>query len=644
MSNIIFKELKFENFGPFYGEHQFEFHKNGIHKIVGENLDYEKKIGEEEEDLLLGNSGSGKSFFIKSVGYALFGKVPNNEKLNHEQLICKKTKRNMMVSIEFEDEEHNKEYKVERYRKYSSPYGNKTILYFKIKDEWKDISQADTKMVQQQIDSIFLMSYTTFMKTTLLARDGDQNFLEMKSYYRGQVIENIVRSNKFNEYVLKIKEKLRDIRKEIDNINDKVIHHESSLLSLKKVVIDSIARMKNAKKEIDFEINKIKNEINDIQATDNNYEKNVKEYMNYLKTSARLSKDCRIVENDINKIDKILQSSYDKANTYRKDILKRKKQLQEYLNEGGIICEQCGKIANKSHYEKEKKLIIKRIKYERKLLEKLFPIIRNEIKLYRSTYKIYKNITEQYLDVKTNQPTALTNEIKKDILHEIKAGNKTFSKLDDVDNLKKQLISLEERREYVINVDEANETRKKMWSHKQNLNIEKDNLKKLKEKYKMAEWWDEALDFRNENSLKQFIFLKIIPVFNTILNEIVSLIFDNQFKIIFDSSFDESIIYNKEEYSYFELSTGEKAKLNFAINLAILNLMKINLKTTNVLFLDEVFTGMDEKTINTFLEILQNSYSSSSSIYIVSHSKADIPSLTTMKIRKKNSISILIKD
>jgi DNA repair exonuclease SbcCD ATPase subunit len=146
----------------------------------------------------------------------------------------------------------------------------------------------------------------------------------------------------------------------------------------------------------------------------------------------------------------------------------------------------------------------------------------------------------------------------------------------------------------------------------------------LEKEIQIGELWNTILDYRNDDSIKKFLLKKIVPVYNNILNAILDIVFQSKLTCTFNDIFEETIIYNGHEFDYEQLSTGEKAKLNIAINLAILNLMRINIGGANILFIDELFASIDMVSINKYLNILRESYPEIG-IYVISHeSGADL--------------------
>ena len=174
-----------------------------------------------------------------------------------------------------------------------------------------------------------------------------------------------------------------------------------------------------------------------------------------------------------------------------------------------------------------------------------------------------------------------------------------------------------------INYDEIKETRRNISLNKKQFKKLNSNQKELKEQLKIAEFWNEAFDQKNENSIKAFILMKIIPVFNLMLQNFLNKAFDGKLFMTFDSTFNETISYNCEIFEFRELSTGEIKQINLIINFTILSLVRLNLNSFNVLFLDEIFTSLDTNFIKKIINMLSTNFLSDSVLYVISHDNID---------------------
>ena len=124
-------------------------------------------------------------------------------------------------------------------------------------------------------------------------------------------------------------------------------------------------------------------------------------------------------------------------------------------------------------------------------------------------------------------------------------------------------------------------------------------------------------------------------------------IYNGNLSLVFDAFFDETILYDDESFHYHELSTGEKVKANLGVNLSIFDMTKINLNGSSVIFIDEIFSNVDEPTIKAGLKLIEDKYAKDSAVYLISHRPEVIEYLqptSIIKIVKENKESQIIME
>lgn len=122
-----------------------------------------------------------------------------------------------------------------------------------------------------------------------------------------------------------------------------------------------------------------------------------------------------------------------------------------------------------------------------------------------------------------------------------------------------------------------------------------------------------------ENGIKRLVMQRIIPPFN---NEIAAMMLQLylDYTVTFDENFDATLFHLGEEIPHSSLSFGESKKIDFAILVAWIRLMKIKFPTLNVLFLDELFSSIDTEGIHSILQILQKLCQELDlNIFVISH-------------------------
>ena len=74
------------------------------------------------------------------------------------------------------------------------------------------------------------------------------------------------------------------------------------------------------------------------------------------------------------------------------------------------------------------------------------------------------------------------------------------------------------------------------------------------------------------------------------------------------------------EVSPEALSTGQRKKMNLIVLLSFIELIKMKYSKLNVMFLDEIFSGLDKKNVNMAVEILREYADKyNMTIFVVSH-------------------------
>lgn len=613
---IKFKEIFFENFLSFYGEHHYKFESNGIHWISGLNLD--------EDDTNV-SIGSGKTSFTFVIQYALFGQI--EKKLSKkDKIINKIAGKNLLVKLLFEVDD--KLYKISRYRKHNE-FDNDIKFEMYSNDTWIDLTSTSAEATQKQINDIISISPETFLKIILYSREDDKHFFKLTNSERIKIFENIIQLNKFNKYQKNIKNKIK-------NNEEELIAKEKEEYSIEKVIKVYEQNAKDEKTQIDKEIKLINSHLKKLKSLNTNYDINKFEELKYkLKLTKILKKD---IENEtiiIPKTDQVENKIYALIN--KKDKINTKTK-----NLKPITCENCGSVQN----EKEYKSIL--ASYDTELLE-----IENEIEEYNNELNLIKEMIPKQQEKKEEQEKKLI-EIKNEIKELNNQLEENFNDLlnmsdDEIQELqvKQDLINQYERDLERINYNKVDEFIEKANIETNKLNKIKEEKKQLIKTKKMLSWWNEALDMKNENSIKSYIISQVIPVFNNILKNNLNLIFDGKLEIYIDQQLNEKVIKDGQEYDYFELSSGEKFKVNFCTNFSIFDMTKINISSSNLIFFDDVFINIDLPTTLKFLNLIENKYSKDSAIYLISHDKNvenNINPLSKTIIKKKDSKSYIEKN
>jgi DNA repair exonuclease SbcCD ATPase subunit len=208
-----------------------------------------------------------------------------------------------------------------------------------------------------------------------------------------------------------------------------------------------------------------------------------------------------------------------------------------------------------------------------------------------------------------------SKEISEQISEYEKIGVEISKKMDDFKNKKSEFN--EKGNKILVNINSAKEEIKKIKNSASSdaLNslkrISEDTRKNIQDfsddkskEEKKSEWVKKIEDILGEKGIKQMALKTILPSLNNHISELmVSL--HLPYTVTFDEDFNASIVHMGEEISISTLSTGEMKKVDFAVLLSVLKLMKIRFSTINLLFLDEIFSSIDPDGVYTILTTLR---------------------------------------
>lgn len=210
---------------------------------------------------------------------------------------------------------------------------------------------------------------------------------------------------------------------------------------------------------------------------------------------------------------------------------------------------------------------------------------------------------------------------------------------NEITNLKIKKGSLETKIESEKNKNDevASDMRKLISEIEEKKRPKLEELRTLNGKKQML---DIVLNIFSDKGLKQYISEIYVPYINSSIIDICEKVGIN-YRIVFDNTYDCTIFYLGEVVKYKCLSTGERKKIDIAVTLAFLHIIKTKISDINVLFLDEVLSGIDVASCNELLKIF-NGFSKDNGInmYIVHHAVLDSSFVDkTIEIEKSNGFS-----
>lgn len=223
--------------------------------------------------------------------------------------------------------------------------------------------------------------------------------------------------------------------------------------------------------------------------------------------------------------------------------------------------------------------------------------------------------------------------------------------------IRKEKTSITEKgNKIIVNINSIKEELKKLKSASAVRGL--DSLKKISEdtresiqefsherskEEKKSEWIKKIEDILGDKGVKQLALRTILPSLNGNIAELMGSL-HLPYTVTFDEDFNASVVHMGEEISTSTLSTGEMKKVDFAVLLSVIKLMKIRFSSINLLFLDEIFSSVDPDGVYTILNTLRKICDDLGlNVFVINH--APMPTEIfdyKIEIQKRNNFSDLL--
>jgi len=481
------------------------------------------------------------------------------------------------------------------------------------------------------------------MKSILFARDDMTDFLEMSPPKRSEIFENIIQLNKFQSLWNNNYNKLLAVKRELSKINEEITALEKTKEKTKIFFDKEIMSLRQKKTENSNAIAEQESILKKFGKIDPS---SIVSILNkYVEQKNHVSDLEQIILNQKATVEKLEaeESEYtDEISACKSKFTRLQNKLADLHPEK---CEACGHIQHEEEHEK------KRIEIEDDILECSNEQEKYEEKL-ESVYgklkiaiKDFEDSKSQYIFVyKDFQKIDLDSNLKKK-LDKSKSADAMKSIIDEIVGASDKINQLK-----LLKLDGSNLKmyREEIRKDSKELSVLYANRSEKTKRKEIMEILHAILDVKEENSIKNHLVSQIIPVFNTILQKNMMAMYEGEVELQFDSTMKETLVVSGHTMFPEELSTGERGKLNFVINLSIFDLTRINLNGSNIIFFDEIFTSLDKPTIKKMINLIVSKFGTDTLIHIISHDdyvKSNVKPVQVLKIVKKDDESkIVIED
>lgn len=504
--------------------------------------------------LITGQNGSGKTTMLEAIIYGLYGKPYRKIKL--AGLINSINKKKLLVKLSFDCKGNS--YEIVRGMKPAK---------FEIYENGELIDQNSKNTDYQKIIDDMVGDQKVFTQTQVLNKAKFTPFLALSTPDRRKIVGDLLDINIYDEMLKVVKSDSSEITNTVNDIRHNQRTYETQIRVLESAIKDFNesdtaaiskleSRLSEQSKEVDTLTKKSKDLFDQYNAADDFSD----EISQLQRTNNRLMSDGRVAASNV----------------------QSKLKSVEFFNKN-VSCETCGQKLDENH-----------------------------------VHDIKTRIDEEVTDIKSSMKSIKTDMDKND-----KKIKELQEKQQVRDKLSEQLREVKSELNRAKSALETTEFDLKELTEKTNNNVDKyeselqeaesNNLKLEKELetvLQRKEIVDLAIQSLKENGIKATVIDKFIPVLNEKINDYLELM-EFYVGVELDSEFNEVFTTpSRTEFSYHNLSDGQKTRLDLAILFAWLYVAgEKNSVESNLLFLDEILSAVDNEGITCVMNLMRVNFS-----------------------------------
>jgi len=524
-------------------------------------IDFQKN----NNTLIVGTNGAGKSTVLDALTFSLFGKP--FRKINKPQLVNTTNERECVVEIEFSIS--STEWKVIR--------GIRPAV-FEVHRNGVLLDQSASSIDQQKWfeQTVLKMNYRSFTQIVILGSSTFVPFMQLSAANRREVIEDLLDIKIFSSMSILIKDKIRSLKEEIrtlelkkDSLKDK--------MKMQKNFIEELENRGNANINANQDkIAKLMDEVGVYMLENSKTEEDIFRY----------TKDQEEVTGAAEKLGK-LNNLKGKISQKVSSTTKEHKFFTE-----NTVCPTCTQTI-------EEEFRLNRI-----------DDAQNKIKELQKGFQELEN-TIKFEQERERQFTVLSKEITK-FNHEISQNNTRISlNQRQIRDLESEIQTLTEQ------LENRNSEHEKLEQFRENL---QKTFEELSDKKDEIVYYDFSYSLLKDDGVKTKIIKKYLPLINQQVNRYLQMMdFYINFKL--DEEFNETVQSPiHEDFSYSSFSEGEKQRIDLALLFTWREVARYkNSTNTNLLILDEVFdSSLDGFGTDDFLKIIRYVIKDAN-IFVISH-------------------------
>lgn len=551
MPRIVFNSVEFQNFQSF---------GNSKTKV---------QIDADQISLICGTNGSGKTCFIQTISYALFGKSLTG--ITKGDLVNNKNKKNLLVSLEFTI--GTDQYLIRR--------GEKPSVLQLFKNNVEVNMDGDSRIFQKRFEEeILKFNFKAFKQLICLGSEFTR-FFKMTAAERRVFIESILDLQVISNMNVKVKEEIKTLKSAIESrgselslksstlkiYEDEQLRENEDLTARKTTLLDERDKLESELKAINIENDKFAIELADLDSKHDNTRK----FINA--TTEKMTK---------------LRSQAEVGKQKKSDI---QKEIDFFAHHEE--CPTCKQVIDKEFISRKTAELNKTLSKIDSKLEEINSIFTG----FNDELSNYKAAEQSILEAKNKLVSEMS--VKRGLAKE---------KKNRIDAINMEVAKIENTKPGGNRADAINK-----------LKLEIEDLTSVINKFgKRMSIYNHATDVLSDSGVKQAIISNYIDYINQQLGKYLEM-FNFNFSVEFDSEFNDTILMDfRDSVQYESLSEGQKARLEFCILMVWRDIAKTrNSISTNLLSIDELFdSALDDSGMQDMIDVLKNE---DGNIFIISH-------------------------
>lgn len=682
-----FKKLIAQNFLSLR-DIELELDERGLVLICGENRD--------NPDFQ--SNGAGKSSITESLAYVLYGRTMRG--IRGDDVVNNVSKKNCKVMLDIEDDDGT-QYRISRFRKHSQQ-GNKFYLYC----NGKDITPKSEADFTQFIVNLLQMDYLTFT-SSIMYSSSSFKFSSATDSELKAAFDTLLGFDIYKDCQDEAKSELRVVQSKIDDISGKVDTCNSEISRVESEVEEAIVNQSEFNDSVQQEITEIEESIaendetiksieseieevddalseldSDIETLESLVDKSKKaveksqeisdELSNCKDLLAKYDKDVTRADAEISKMQSKIESNDSMISrlTSKKSSLEAK--IKDVTSSIGTPCPTCGQpltedsvasaiseleaqikeldeeITEYTESSDELKSKISELEESKNTTESNKTDIQARIDELSSLYKKSSKLRDKYQEL-VQRLSELNKDKNTYVVKKEKLSGKIELLKDRINNSNKTIESKKSMSNpYDSIIDNLNQKRQKL---EESIKGHQEVLKTYEDERKLCDFWCKAY---SNSGIKSLLLDDVTPYLNRQANKYLRKLSSDHMEIVFSTQstlksgevrekFSVEVINSDGGSSYASNSSGEKKRVDIAINLALQSLVASRSnKKLNLIILDEILDSLDDAGVEHIMSLLQEISNDKSSVFVISHNDSIKSVFTnTITVVKENGYSML---